>query len=278
MRLTISKRNHLHNIATYFLVVVGIILLLFPVWWGILSSLKPSAEVFSWPPTFIPSGITLEHYRTLLEQTDFLLNLLNSVVVAILTIIMTLLVAIPAAYSITRYQFAGRKYIVNLSTFIYMFPYIFIAIPLFLIFARFYLINTRFGLAVAHTTTALPIALIFLYVFFKDIPPEMEEYARIVGASRLQIITKVLAPLALPGIIATTIYIWVHSWIEYFFALVLLNSTDLYTLPLGIAGLIDVATVSWGMVMAGAIAMSLPPIFLIFYLQKHLIKGFAITT
>lgn len=276
MTLTIRQRRLLKQSITYVLVISAIVVLMFPIWWGIFSSIKPSQAVFAWPPVFIPSEITLSHYRELLESTAFVNYFKNSTIVAILTMIMTLLVTIPAAYSISRYDFRGRKYLVNLSTFIYMFPYVFIGIPFFIIFARVNLVNTLPGLAVAHTATALPIALMFLYVFFADIPEEMEESARVAGASRTAIVTKILGPLALPGVVATMIYVWVHSWIEYFFALVILNSSDLYTLPLGIAGLINIATVNWGMVMAGVIAMSLPSILVIFYLQKHLLRGFAV--
>jgi multiple sugar transport system permease protein len=192
--------------------------------------------------------------------------------------ILTLIIAIPASYSISRYEYRGREFIANSSTLIYMFPLILLGIPLFIIFRGFGLTNSLFGLAVAHTAFALPFAILLLRVFFSDIAPEIEESAKLTGASRLTIIRRIILPLSLPGIVATVIFTMAVSWNEFFFAFILINENRLYTLPLGIANLVNMATTNWGLILGGVIIMTIPPVLLIFVLYKYLIRGFAVST
>ncbi|ELY91923.1 binding-protein-dependent transport system inner membrane protein [Natrialba hulunbeirensis JCM 10989] len=277
-QLTQQQRHYLERIATYTAVIVTTFVVLIPLIWGFLSTIRPSEELFSWPPVIVPSDVSFENYHILFEQTNFALYFRNSLIVALTTIILTLLIAIPAAYAVSRYEFHGRRYIANLSVLIYMFPLILLGIPLFIIFQNIGLTNSLFGLALAHTAFALPFALLLLRVFFLDITPEIEESARLAGASRVTIVTKIILPLSLPGIVATSIFAFFLSWNEYFFALIILNDNALYTLPLGIANLIDMATTNWGMILGGVMIMILPPVLFVFLVYKHLIKGFGVST
>ena len=276
--LTLRQRHYLERTFTYVTVFVVTLVLMIPMIWGFLSTVRPSRELFSWPPVIVPTDIGLNSYRALLEQTNFVQFFMNSLFVAILAMIFTLLIAVPAAYSISRYEFHGRQYIANLSTFVYMFPLILLGIPLFIIFNGLELTNSRVGLALAHSAFALPFALLLLRVFFNDIAPEIEESAKIIGASRFTIVREIVLPLSMPGIIATMIFTAAVSWNEYFFALIILSNSKLYTLPLGIANLIGMATTNWGMIMAGVMAMVVPPTLLIFFLYKYLIKGFGVSS
>lgn len=278
VELSLRQRHYLERLYTYTAVIGVIAVLMVPMAWGVLSSIRPSEELFSWPPAIVPSAVSMENYRTLLAETGFAQFFLNSIVVAVMAMAMTLIVAIPAAYGISRYEFRGREYIANLSTLVYMFPLILLGIPLFIIFSTFSLTNSRIGLALAHTAFALPFALLLLRVFFNDIAPEIEESAKIMGASRYTIVREIVLPLSMPGIIATMIFTMAVSWNEYLFALILIEDSSRYTLPLGIASLIDLATTNWGMVMAGVMAMVVPPTILIFFLYKYLIKGFGVST
>lgn len=276
--LTLRQRHYLERTFTYVTIFGVTLVLMIPMIWGFLSTVRPSRELFSWPPVIVPSEIGLSSYRTLLEQTNFVQFFVNSLVVAILAMVFTLLIAVPAAYSISRYEFHGRQYIANLSTFVYMFPLILLGIPLFIIFNGLELTNSRVGLALAHSAFALPFALLLLRVFFNDIAPEIEESAKIIGASRYTVVREIVLPLSMPGIIATMIFTAAVSWNEYFFALIILSNSKLYTLPLGIANLIGMATTDWGMIMAGVMAMVVPPTLLIFFLYKYLIKGFGVSS
>jgi multiple sugar transport system permease protein len=117
-----------------------------------------------------------------------------------------------------------------------------------------------------------------LRVFFNDISPEIVESAQLVGASRLTIIKDIILPLSLPGIVATVIFVMALSWKEYFFALLMMNDTSTYTLPIGIANLINMATTNWGMILGGVMIMSLPPVLLIFFLYDYLLEGFSVSS
>jgi multiple sugar transport system permease protein len=240
--------------------------------------MRPSQELFSWPPAIVPSSLTLENYRLLLETTSFSQYFVNSIAVAILAMIFTLSIATPAAYAVTRYEFIGRKYITNMSTIIYMFPLVLLGLPLFVIFSQLNLTNSRLGLALTHTAFALPFALMLLRVFFKEISPSVVESAQLVGAGRITIIKDIILPLSLPGIVATVIFVMALSWKEYFFALLLMNDNSLSTLPIGIANLIGMSTTNWGLILSGVMIMSLPPMILIFFLYDYLLEGFSVST
>jgi len=276
--LSLRQRHYVERVTTYGLVVGMTVLLMIPMVWGVLSSVRPQSELFSWPPKIIPSSITLDNYRLLLETTEFTQYFVNSLVVAALAMVFTLSIATPAAYAVTRYEFTGRQYVTNLSTIIYMFPLVLLGIPLFVIFSQIGLTNYRIGLALTHTAFALPFALMLLRVFFKDISPTIVESAQIVGAGRITIIRKIILPLSLPGIVATVIFVMALSWKEYFFALLLMNDNALSTLPIGIANLIGMSTTNWGLILGGVMIMSLPPMVLIFFLYDYLLEGFAVST
>ncbi|WP_227355745.1 carbohydrate ABC transporter permease [Haladaptatus salinisoli] len=276
--LSLRQRHYVERATTYGLVVTMTVILMIPMIWGVLSTIRPSRELFSWPPKIIPSNLTLENYRLLFETTNFIQYFTNSLITAVLAMVFTLAIATPAAYAVTRYEFHGRKYITNLSTIIYMFPLVLLGLPLFVIFSRFSLTNSRIGLALTHTAFALPFALMLLRVFFNDISPEIVESARLVGASRITIIRKIILPLSLPGIVATVIFVMALSWKEYFFALLMMNDNSLYTLPIGIANLVNIATTNWGLILGGVMIMSLPPMILIFFLYDYLLEGFSVST
>jgi len=275
---TLRQRHYLERAITYGLVIGMTSLLMIPMVWGFLSTIRPPQELFTWPPVIIPSSITLENYQQLLNETSFVQYFVNSIVTAILAMIFTLTIATPAAYAVTRYEFHGRTFVSNFSTFIYMFPLVLLGLPLFVIFSQSGLTNSRLGLAFTHTAFALPFALMLLRVFFNDISPEIVESAQLVGASRLTIIRKIILPLSLPGIVATVIFVMALSWKEYFFALLLMNDTGLYTLPIGIANLINMATTNWGLILGGVMIMSLPPMVLIFFLYDYLLEGFSVSS
>lgn len=275
---SLRQRHYLERTITYGSVIITTVVLMIPMLWGVLSTVRPSEELFTWPPKIIPSSITLENYRLLLETTNFVQYFINSLLTAGLAMLFTLGIAIPAAYAVTRYEFHGRKYVSNFSVIIYMFPLVLLGLPLFVIFSRLSLTNSRIGLALTHTAFALPFALMLLRVFFNDISPEIVESARLIGASRLTIIRNIILPLSLPGIVATVIFVMALSWKEYFFALLMMNDSGLYTLPIGIANLVNIATTNWGLILSGVMIMSLPPMILIFFLYDYLLEGFSVSS
>lgn len=275
---TLRQRHYLERATTYGLVIGMTSLLMTPMVWGFLSTVRPPQELFTWPPVIIPSSITFDNYYQLLNETSFVEYFVNSIVTAVLAMIFTLTIATPAAYAVTRYEFRGREFVSNFSTFIYMFPLVLLGLPLFVIFSRVGLTNSRIGLAFTHTAFALPFAVMLLRVFFNDISPEIVESAHLVGAGRFTIIRRIILPLSLPGIVATVVFVMALSWKEYFFALLLMNDTGFYTLPIGIANLVNMSTTDWGLILGGVMIMSLPPMLLIFFLYDYLLEGFSVSS
>ena len=207
----------------------------FPFVWMAMTAFKPSQDIFITPPTLFPRQATLENLERLFAETRFLVYLRNSLTVAGSTVVLTLAVATPAAYSLTRFAFPGRDNVAAMILFTYMFAPIMIIVPFYVMMRFLGLTNTHVGLVLAYTTFCLPFSLWLLRTFFQSIPVEIEEAALIDGANRFQSLRYVILPLALPGVVATGIFTFILAWNDYIFARVLLSADELKTLPIGIA-------------------------------------------
>jgi ABC-type glycerol-3-phosphate transport system permease component len=244
----------------------------FPFAWMASTALKPSREIFVSPPSFWPTDATLDNVGRLFAETRFLTYFRNSLTVSFATVGLTLLVSVPAAYSLTRFHFYAREKIAGLILFTYLFAPIMIIIPFYVVMRFLGLTNTHVGLILAYTAFCLPFNLWLLRTFFQSIPLEIEEAALIDG-SRLQAIIYVVLPLALPGVIATGIFTFILAWNDYIFARVLLSADELKTLPVGIADLYNASVVDWGMIMAAGLLVIAPVAGVFVFVQKFLVAG-----
>jgi ABC-type glycerol-3-phosphate transport system permease component len=244
----------------------------FPFAWMAATALKPSREIFVTPPSFWPTHVTLDNVSRLFAETRFLTYFRNSLTVSLATVGLTLLVSVPAAYSLTRFRFHAREKIAGLILFTYMFAPIMIIIPFYVAMRFLGLTNTHVGLILAYTAFCLPFNLWLLRTFFQSIPLEIEEAALIDG-SRLQAIIYVVLPLALPGVVATGIFTFILAWNDYIFARVLLSADELKTLPVGIADLYNASVVDWGMIMAAGLLVIAPVAAVFVFIQKFLVVG-----
>jgi ABC-type glycerol-3-phosphate transport system permease component len=244
----------------------------FPFAWMASTALKPSREIFVTPPSLWPTHVTLDNVVRLFAETRFLTYFRNSLTVSFATVGLTLLVSVPAAYSLTRFRFHAREKIAGLILFTYMFAPIMIIIPFYVAMRFLGLINTHVGLILAYTAFCLPFNLWLLRTFFQSIPLEIEEAALIDG-SRLQAIIYVVLPLALPGVVATGIFTFILAWNDYIFARVLLSADELKTLPVGIADLYNASVVDWGMIMAAGLLVIVPVAAVFVFIQKFLVAG-----
>ena len=245
----------------------------FPFAWMIATAFKRSDEIFTSPPTFLPSSITLENLTRLFEQTRFGTYLVNSVLVATATVLLTLVIATPAAYALTRFRFRGRETIAATVLLTYMFAPIMVIIPFYVLMRALELTNTHAGLVLAYTAFCLPFALWLLRTFFQSIPLDLEEAALTDGASRLRAVQHVVLPLAAPGVIATGTFTFILAWNDYIFARVLLAADELKTLPVGIADLYNASVVDWGMIMSAGMLVLLPVLVVFAFIQKYLVTG-----
>jgi ABC-type glycerol-3-phosphate transport system permease component len=245
----------------------------FPFFWMGSTAFKASREIFATPPSLWPNSFTLDHVEHLFSQTKFLTYFGNSLIVSLSAVGVTLLLATPAAYGLTRFRFWGREQAAGTILFAYMFAPIMIIIPFYVMMRYLGLTNTHVGLVVAYTAFCLPFSLWMLRSFFQSIPVEIEEAALTDGANRFEAVIYVVVPLALPGIVATGILTFILAWNDYIFARVLLSRDELKTLPVGIADLYNASVVDWGMIMAAGLLVITPVLGVYAFIQKYMVAG-----
>ncbi|MBM3521491.1 MAG: carbohydrate ABC transporter permease [Alphaproteobacteria bacterium] len=245
----------------------------FPLFWMALTSVKPDREIITATPSIWTAAPHLDAYRRLFDQTKFETYFVNSIWVAGGSTLMTILVAVLAAYGITRFRFKGRESIATVMLFTYMFAPIMIVIPFYIMMRRLGLTNSHLGLMLSYASFSLPFSMWLLRSFFQSIPLELEEAAMIDGASRPQAVARVIVPMALPGVIAVSIFTFIVAWNDYLFARVLIGKDELKTLPLGIQDLYESSITDWGVIMAAGVMITIPALVFFVSVQRYLIAG-----
>lgn len=243
-----------------------------PFVWMLLTSIKPNADLSQFPVRYLPSSTTFEHYRTLIQRTSFPVNLLNSLVIACGAVLLGLATSVPAAYSFSRFRFAGRRTLMTGFLVINMFPIVLLIIPLFVLMRTLGLIDTFIGVIIGHSTFSIPFSIWMLVSYFNAIPRDLDEAATIDGASRVQTIRLVVLPLVMPGIVTTAIYVFITSWNEYLFAMMLSGET-VRPVTVALQLFIGEFTVQWGILTAGGTIIALPVTILFLFVQKRLVGG-----
>jgi ABC-type glycerol-3-phosphate transport system permease component len=271
--LRLRYRRAFVALLIYAALVLAATVALFPVFWMASSSLKPAPELFARDLTLLPVGWTLENYRNVWFHTNFPRYFWNSFQVAALSTLLSVAISIYAAYALARIRFAGRYAFGLMMLVTQMFPHILLVLPLFLIIQRIGLLNTHAALIIAYTSFSLPFTIWLLRGFFEAIPEELEEAAAIDGASQLKTLHRIILPLAGPGLAAVTMFGFIRGWNEFLFALVFLQSRELFTLPVGLANFQEEYTFRWDLIMAGAGIITLPILFLFLLMQRFIVQG-----
>jgi multiple sugar transport system permease protein len=259
----------------YVTVTIACFVVTFPILWALLSSFKTKEEMFAVPLQVIPSAVTLRHYVALWSTTAIPRLFVNSFVVALGTAIVTVVAAALGAYSLTRFPFPGRAHIARGILVCYMLPPILLTIPLFVLFRQLGIVNTRLGLVFAHVASVLPFVIWLLWGFFRTIPLEIEEAARIDGAGRLRILLAVFVPLALPGLVAAATFAFIVSWADYLFSSVMVTKEEVMTLPVGIAFMSARDYLRWDTILASMGVITIPVIGVVILFQRYLLHGFS---
>ena len=238
----------------------------------LMTSLKPAADVQQIPPRFFPETISLENFKEVLGTASLPKAFFNSLIVAILTTILSLVLAVPAAYVATQYRRPLTVLFLLFALITRMVPAVSLGVPLFQLLKTLGLLDTTTGLVLAHTSTAVPLALLLMAAFFEGVPKELEEAARMDGCTRFQAFLRIILPVMKSGIAITALFAFIASWNEFLYAL-LLTSENSKTAPIVIAEYNSVYGLAWGPMTASAVLYSLPVIVVTLVLQKQIIGG-----
>ncbi|MBB4440025.1 MULTISPECIES: carbohydrate ABC transporter permease [Rhizobium] len=268
-----NKPSTLRRILTTDLPVLLIVIFaMAPFAWIILTSLTPTAVLSATGVSISPSGWSFDNYVRLIEQTSFLKNMLDSLIIAVGTVVVGLLVSVTAAYAFSRFRFAGRKAFMLQFLLINMFPIVLLILPLFVLFRKLNILDTHFALILANATAAIPFAVWMLTSYVGAIPRSLDEAAMTDGCTRLTALRRVVLPLMMPGIISTGIYIFITAWNEYLYALTL-GGKNVRPVTVAIQTLIGEYQIEWGLLAAGAVVGALPATLLFLLVQRRLIGG-----
>lgn len=274
--ITYTTKKSLKRVVFYFLVIVITTLFSFPLYWMLISSLKPTKEIFSHPARPIPLHATLENYFRGLSKTLFGRFFLNSLIVMFGVIVIAVFTATLAGYALSRLAFRGQRSLARMVLFSYMFPPIILATPMFILWKNLHIFNTYIGIILAQLALAFPFSLWMMWKSYQAIPISYEEAARVYGASRYRAFREITLPLAKPGMIAVAIYAFAVSWNDFTFAQVLLRTSEMKTLTVGMMTFIEQQSVYWGMMLAAGTVISIPPFLIVYFLQDQMLRGFTI--
>lgn len=270
---TRGGRDRLFRVLTYCGLLAAVIVVLFPVFWMLVTSFKTDQEALRWPPTLLPAAPTTAAYERIWALQNFARYFWNSVVVSVLSTALSVVLAVLAAYGFSRFRFRGSRALMFLFLVTQMVPAILLLLPYFVTMRVLGLLDSYVGLVLAYSSFALPFCTWMLKGFFDSIPREIDEAAMIDGCSRLQALLRVVVPLALPGMAATGLFSFLVAWNHYLFAFGLATSPQMYTLPVGIAASIGEFRIAWSDLMAGAAIATVPTILVYSFLERYFVRG-----
>lgn len=266
------KRYLISSIVLVFLIAYALFTLV-PIYWVFTTSIKSSKELVSFPPSLIPKSVSFEHYKFVFTKTKLLRGIVNSLIISGLTTFISLVLASLAGYAFSRFNFRGKKIILATILGLYLIPPLINVIPLFLMFNKLGLLNSRLGLVIAYQAMTLPLSTFLLRNYFDGIPVEIEEAALMDGCTRLEALRRVVLPLAVPGLSVAAIFSFIISWNEFVLALNFLFSDSLKTVQLVIMGFVKLYRIDWGALTAAMVIGMIPVLIFLIVAQRYLISG-----
>jgi multiple sugar transport system permease protein len=267
------------GVLRWVVIVVLLVVTLFPMYYMVVLSLRSLDEVVLRPALLWPAEFDWSTYvQVLVSEEDggqgFLVFLRNSTILAVLTVVFTLLAAIPGAYAISRLEFFGRRQVSALFLAVYLFPAILLAVPLFVFFSGIGLRGSLVGLVVVYVAQTVPLSIYMLRNYFDTVPVSLEQAAAMDGASRLTILRRISLPLAMPAVVSNALYVFMIAWNEFLFALLFLaENRPRWTVSLGLAQLAGSIEIPTTVLMAGSVLLTLPIIVLFFLAERLLVEG-----
>jgi len=249
-----------------------VVLSLLPFLWFVNISFKGPLEITAIPPLLIPSG-TLRSYQSAIEDYNLLHYVANSIVVAGATTALTIMLSILAGYALARLRMRFKGLIMGSLLVVSMFPQISIAGPVWRLMQGLGWLNSYQGILLPYVTLTLPLGVWILASFFMELPEELEDAGKIDGCSHMEVLLKIMLPLAAPGVFTAAILVFIYAWNEFFFALLIMTQQTFQTLPVGIALFQGQYTLPWGEIAAASTVATVPIVMLVFLFQKRIVRG-----
>lgn len=271
--MTRTRTHPLWTVGKYSALLGYLTFALFPLYWLLKIAITPDQLIFSEGTNLWPSALTLDNFRTVLFQTDFMFYFGNSLYVSLGTAAVTTLIAAGAGYAFSRFEFGGKKIIIAVMLITQMFPLLMIIAPIYKIVSSMGMLNSLTSLIVVYTAFNIPFATFLMQSFFDGIPKDLEEAAMMDGCSRFQALRKVIFPLTLPGLGATLGFVFTAAWSELLFALMLISKNDAMTFPVGLLTFVSKFSVDWGQMMAAGVLALIPSCLFFIFIQRYLVQG-----
>jgi multiple sugar transport system permease protein len=276
-----ARRSLARRVGPHIAVWVILLFAIFPFYWALVSTLKPSTELYTLTPTFLPITWTGDNYLWAISQDTFVLTLKNSVVVGIITSLVSVTLTSMMGYSLARMHYPGKNVIVTALVATQMLPGVLLVVPIFVVFVTIQrllhleMVNTVQGLVVGFATFSLPFSALLLRGFFTNFPAELEDAAMVDGCTRLQAFLFIVLPLSIPGILTAALFAFVLAWGDLLFAMVLTNNTRAQTVAVTITQLATAqySNTNYGGILAEGVIITIPVVILFVFLQRFLIEG-----
>jgi multiple sugar transport system permease protein len=264
-------RNLRTNLARFLVIGFFVVFVLVPLYWVVITSIKPSSDYLTVPPVWFPAAPTMVHYSAALFSYRGLQGLINSLIVASAATVLSSVMGTMMAYSLARFNTGGQHLAFWVLSQRFL-PPVAIILPIFLLFRSWHLYDTHFGLILAYTFMTLPLSVWMMYAYFRQLPKSLEEAALVDGLSRWQAFWMVAVPLAAPGVAAAAVFVFIAVWTEFFFALIL-TSRYAFTLPTVFRAFLGFQGAQYGEACALATTSLVPSIILGMLVQRHLVRG-----
>ena len=266
-----TRRDKIGNVFCHIYLIILAVVAFFPLVWVLLCSVKTSGDLTANPTRILPKHFTLENFLHVINELAE--NIANSLLIAISTTCIAIVISSMAAYGIVRFFPKLGSIMSKVLVTTYMFPPILLAIPYSMVMAKAGLVNTRIGLVIVYLSFSVPYAVWMLVGFFKTVPIGIEEAARVDGANKLQTFVQIVLPLVMPGIVATAIYTFINAWNEFLYSLILINSTEKMTVSVALKSLQGAEILNWGDMMAASALVVVPSVVFFMFIQNKIAGG-----
>ncbi|MHB8131399.1 MAG: carbohydrate ABC transporter permease [Mobilitalea sp.] len=268
-----KTKQTIENVLSYAVLFLLASIIIVAVLWMLSTAFKTEAQTYSPKPSWIPNPITLDSFKKFFTTYSFGKMLRNSLITSLGSMVICVTCACLAGYGVTRFNFKGKKQLMNFLLITQMFPSVMLVVPFYAVLSKYNLTNNLFGLTIVYAATNVAFSTWMLVSYFRTIPLDLDEAARVDGASSFRIFWNIILPLIVPGIAAVAIFILFNAWNEYMYSSVLISNDNLKTLTVGIISLNSQYQIKWNDLMAASTVSSLPLIVLFLFFQKYFIAG-----